>query len=337
MWTYVLTLSTRALFRLENGALADCAADAQTALEIQGQERWADNTTMAHTAYASALVARGETARAEEALAAIKRPGFDRFVWEYHWYLMARGRLQLARGDLEGALATFLACGDSLGQAGLNNPVLTPWWLEAACLLGQLGRTGEARALAEQGAAGSERWGTRRALGYAALARGAATPGPGAVAPLREAVTLLGSSPARGYEARASLMLGRALMADGQARQAREHLRAAVALARRCGCVALARQARQDLLAAGGRMREITSSALDMLTGTERTVAGLVASGAGNREVAQSLFVTVRTVELHLTSVYRKLGVRRRADLGAALQADGAPCRAPARPAGDST
>ncbi|CAM5395260.1 hypothetical protein SALBM135S_01063 [Streptomyces alboniger] len=100
--------------------------------------------------------------------------------------------------------------------------------------------------------------------------------------------------------------------------------------------MALARRAREDLIAAGGRMREITTSALDMLTGTERTVAGLVASGAGNREVAQSLFVTVRTVELHLTSVYRKLGLTRRADLTEALRADGGTSGAPVARTGDS-
>ncbi|MFC7896762.1 ATP-binding protein [Streptomyces sp. NPDC057381] len=327
VWTYALALSTRALFRVENGALADAAADARTALEILGRERWGDTATMAHAAHASTLVARDEVVHAEEALAAIKRPGLDRFVWEYHWYLMARGRLRLARGDLDGALETFSACGDSMEEAGLTNPVFAPWWLEAACLLGGLGRTGEAREFAERGAGRSERWGTRRALGYAALARGASTPGAAAVEPLREALTLLRSSPARGHEARASLMLGRALVEAGHAREARQHLREAVAVARRCGCVALARRAREDLMAAGGRMREITSSALDMLTGTERTVAGLVAAGAGNREVAQSLFVTVRTVELHLTSVYRKLGVRRRADLRAVLQAGGAVSR----------
>ncbi|NEC10743.1 helix-turn-helix transcriptional regulator, partial [Streptomyces sp. SID8014] len=140
---------------------------------------------------------------------------------------------------------------------------------------------------------------------------------------LRQAVSLLAESPARAQHARASLSLGRALVADGAVREGREHMREAVGLARRCGCVALARQARDDLVAAGGRMREVTASPLDMLTGTERTVAGLVASGAGNREVAQSLFVTVRTVELHLTSVYRKLGVARRGELAEALRADG--------------
>ncbi|MER7490166.1 helix-turn-helix transcriptional regulator, partial [Streptomyces sp. NPDC126497] len=101
--------------------------------------------------------------------------------------------------------------------------------------------------------------------------------------------------------------------------EAREHLRDAVALARRCGCVALARRAREELVGAGGRMREVTVSPLDMLTGTERTVAALVASGMTNREAAESLFVTVRTVELHLTSVYRKLGITRRAELAGAL------------------
>ncbi|WP_221349639.1 helix-turn-helix transcriptional regulator [Streptomyces beigongshangae] len=328
VWTYVLALSTRALFRLENGAVADSLADAQTALEILGQERWGANPVMAHTAYAAALVERGEVARAEEALDAIRRPHLDRFVWEYHWYLMVQGRVRLARGDLHGALEAFRTCGDSLEAAGLTNPVFAPWWLESACVLGGLGRTAEALEIAGRGARRAEHWGTRRALGYAALARGAATPGAAGVEPLREAVALLRSSPARGHEARAVLLLGRALLADGREKEAREHLREAVGLARRCGCVALAREARRNLIAAGGRMREITSSALDMLTGTERTVAALVASGAGNREVAESLFVTVRTVELHLTSVYRKLGVARRADLADVL-GPGGPSPAP--------
>ncbi|MDT0435491.1 MULTISPECIES: helix-turn-helix transcriptional regulator [Streptomyces] len=332
VWTYVLALSTRALYRLENGEVADALADAQTSLEILGQERWGDSTTMPHTAYAAALAERGETARAEEALAAVKRPRFDRFAWEYHWYLMARGRVRAARGDLEGALEEFRTCGDSLASAGLGNPVFAPWWLEAACLLGGLGRTTEALEAAGHGARLAERWDTPRARGYAALAVGAATPGPAGTERLRGAVTLLESSPARAHHARALLLLGRAVLADGEVREARDHLREAVGLARRSGCVALARQAREDLVAAGGRMREITASPLDMLTGTERTVAGLVASGAGNREVAESLFVTVRTIELHLTSVYRKLGVNRRADLTEALRAGGPPPPVPPRP-----
>ncbi|MBL3808129.1 AAA family ATPase [Streptomyces sp. BRB081] len=332
VWTYVLALSTRSLFRLENGAVTDAMADAQTASEILGQERWGDTTTMPHTAYASVLTERGDPARALAALDAIKRPHLDRFVWEYHWYLMARGRALAADGDPGGALEVFRGCGDSMAEAGLTNPVLAPWWLEAACLLGAAGHGAEAYEAAVHGTRLAERWGTPRALGYAALARGAAARGQARTGALRQAVSLLAESPARAQHARASLSLGRALVADGAVREGREHMREAVGLARRCGCVALARQARDDLVAAGGRMREVTASPLDMLTGTERTVAGLVASGAGNREVAESLFVTVRTVELHLTSVYRKLGVARRGELAEALRADGT--AAASRPAG---
>ncbi|UYM22985.1 AAA family ATPase [Streptomyces albus] len=324
VWTYVLALSTRSLFRLESGAVADAMADAQTALEILGQERWGDTATMPHTAYASVLTERGDPGRALEALGAIKRPHLDRFVWEYHWYLMARGRALAADGDVDAALETFGACGASMAEARLTNPVLAPWWLETACLLGDAGRTEEAGRAAAHGTWLAERWGTRRALGYAALARGAAARGAERTGLLREAVALLAESPARSRHARGLLLLGRALVEDGAVREGREHLREAVGLARRCGCVALARRARDELIAAGGRMPEVTASPLDMLTGTERTVAGLVASGAGNREVAESLFVTVRTVELHLTSVYRKLGVARRADLAETLRVTGA-------------
>ncbi|MFC7466528.1 AAA family ATPase [Actinomadura keratinilytica] len=307
--------------------MPDAMADAQTALEILGQERWGDTATMPHTAYASVLTERGDPGRALEALGAIKRPHLDRFVWEYHWYLMVRGRALAADGDVDGALEVFGACGASMAEAGLTNPVLAPWWLETACLLGEAGRGEEAGRAAAHGTRLAERWGTRRALGYAALARGAAARGAARTGALREAVALLADSPARSGHARGLLLLGRALVEDGAVREGREHLREAVGLARRCGCVALARRARDELIAAGGRMREVTASPLDMLTGTERTVAGLVASGAGNREVAESLFVTVRTVELHLTSVYRKLGVARRADLTEALRGAGATAR----------
>lgn len=323
--TYGLALATRSLYRLENGAVADALADAQSSLEILGEERGDDSAVRPYTAYAAALAERGEAARAEDSLTAVRRPRLERFVWEYHWYLMARGRVRAVAGDPEGALAAYRSCGDSLEAAGLRNPVFAPWWLEAACLLAGLGRVEEAGEVAAHGAPLAEQWGTARALGYAALARGAATPGPAGMALLREAVALLEGSPARAQHARALLLLGRATLAGGSMREARGHLREAVALARRGGCVALAREAREDLVEAGGRMREITASPLDMLTGTERTVAGLVASGAGNREVAESLFVTVRTVELHLTSVYRKLGVGRRRDLTETLRAGGPP------------
>ncbi|MFF8035547.1 MULTISPECIES: ATP-binding protein [unclassified Streptomyces] len=335
VWTYGLALATRASVHLDQGGIPQAMADAQTALDLCEGEDWGESAVMPHTVLALALTERGEPERAEAVLDTVKRPRIEDFAWEYHWYLMARARARRARGDTGSALDLLRACGDSLAGAGLANPVLAPWWLDAACLLAESGRLEEARAAAGHGAVLAGRWGSARALGYAALARGAATPGPAGTAALEEAVRLLSASPARADHARALLLLGRALLADGAPREAREHLRNAVALALRCGCVALARQAREELVGAGGRMREITVSPLDMLTGTERTVAALVASGVSNREAAEALFVTVRTVELHLTSIYRKLGVTRRADLADVLREDAADL--PGRPAGRDT
>ena len=57
------------------------------------------------------------------------------------------------------------------------------------------------------------------------------------------------------------------------------------------------------------------------LTATERRVAGLIAAGATNRDAAAALFVSVRTVETHVASIYRKLGVRTRAELARRIAA----------------
>ena len=80
---------------------------------------------------------------------------------------------------------------------------------------------------------------------------------------------------------------------------------------------ALADRARAELLAAGARPRRTASSGWDALTPAERRVATLAANGCGNREIAQQLFVTRRTVETHLTHVFQKLGVTTRAELTA--------------------
>ncbi|MFI0731238.1 AAA family ATPase [Streptomyces sp. NPDC021225] len=331
VWTYVLALSSRALMLHAMGEIPDALADAQTAVEIIAGERWSGHVTMPQTALATALVDRGEPERAEALLEKIDRPNLDGFVLEYHFYLMARARARWALGDGETALGLLLDCGRSLEETGFTNPAFAPWWVEAACLLAELKRPEEAGDIVEWGAGLAERWGTSRALGLAALARGVTTGGSRGVELLAESVESLSRSPARAEHARAEYLLGGALLEAGDPRGAREHLRTAADLAWRCGALALAKEARRRLVASGGRMREITASPLDLLTGMERTVANLAAAGAGNREIAESLFITVRTVEMHLTGVYRKLSVGHRAELGAVLHTRSAPDpRAPA-------
>lgn len=115
-------------------------------------------------------------------------------------------------------------------------------------------------------------------------------------------------------------LLGRELLRREDQKAAREHLRTAADLASWCGATAAAVDARDLLLSAGGRMRQVTGARTDVLTSSELRVVELAVSGATNREIGEELFVTSRTVEVHLTNVYRKLGIAGRADLPAALR-----------------
>ncbi|QHC23759.1 helix-turn-helix transcriptional regulator [Streptomyces sp. GS7] len=323
VWTYSVALATRAMLLHGLGALPEALADARTAVQISGAERWAGTVVLPRLALAGVLVDRGEAVHAEKLLTGTEPVWRDPYMWTHHRYLMVLGRTRHALGDAEGALALFRECGRSLEEAEVRNAAYLPWWAEAACVLAELGRAEEAQEPAAHGTRLARRWGTSRALGLAALARGVATPGEEGVELLGEAVRELSASPARVDHARAELVLGRSLLAADDRRAAREHLRAAADLAQRCGALALGQQARGALLAAGGRMRRMTTSPLDLLTSMERKVAGLAAGGAGNRSIAQSLHVTVRTVETHLTSVYRKLDIAERAQLAQVLRSPG--------------
>ena len=89
--------------------------------------------------------------------------------------------------------------------------------------------------------------------------------------------------------------------------------------ATRCGAAHLAARTETELRATGARPRRIALRGVESLTPSERRVAELAAEGPTNREIAQALFVTPRTVEAHLTSVYRKLDIGSRSELSAAL------------------
>ena len=113
--------------------------------------------------------------------------------------------------------------------------------------------------------------------------------------------------------------LGAALRRAGHRAESRDVLRVALDLAHRCGAIALTERTRTELLAAGGRPRRPVLSGLDSLTPSERRVAQLAADGLSNRDIAQNLFITTRTVEGHLTHAYQKLDITNREQLPAAL------------------
>src|SRR6185503_21140671 len=109
--------------------------------------------------------------------------------------------------------------------------------------------------------------------------------------------------------------LGSAQRRAGRRADAREPLVRGLELATRCGAPPLAELARTELHAAGGRPRREALSGPESLTPSERRVAQLAAAGQSNRDIARALYVTPKTVEVHLTNVYRKLGIRSRSGL----------------------
>jgi DNA-binding NarL/FixJ family response regulator len=145
--------------------------------------------------------------------------------------------------------------------------------------------------------------------------------GNGGIDRLREAVDILSESPARLEYARALGALGGALRRAGRPTDAREPLRKALELAEACGCPPLVDEVRSDLHAAGARPRSSALAGVESLTARELRVASLAAEGRTNREIAQTLFVTPKTVEVHLSNAYRKLDVRSRRELPSALVA----------------
>ena len=165
-------------------------------------------------------------------------------------------------------------------------------------------------------------WGTPRAVGMALHAAGLADGGPRGLELLHDAATLLEDSPARLEYARAATDLGAALRRANRRVDAREPLRRALDVANTCGAPPLAARITYELRAAGGRPRRERLTGAGSLTASERRVAEMAADGLSNPEIAQALFVSKKTVETHLGSVFRKLDITSRTRLPAALRTD---------------
>lgn len=232
----------------------------------------------------------------------------------------SRARLRILQGDPARGSEELLAAGRDFDAVGSRNPAFIAWRSSAALAKLQLGEREEALRLASEDLELARTWGAPRALGAALRVVGSIEGGDDGLVLLEEAVEVLSGSPAKLEHAKARFELGAALRKAGRFDQAREQLRHAVELATLCGAKSLAERAATELLAAGARPRRIALSGVESLTPSERRVAELAADGPTNREIAQELFVTQRTVEDHLTSIYRKLGISSRSQLEGALQ-----------------
>jgi DNA-binding CsgD family transcriptional regulator len=222
--------------------------------------------------------------------------------------------LRFARGDHQGALADALEARRRLRRPDGGD---TNWdgWLRIALLRRLLGEPDEARAEADALLAATRRFGTPGAVGQALRGCGLIEGGRAGLERLREAVGQLERSPARLEHAHALVDLGAALRRLGARADARDPLRDGMDLAAAAGAVPLAERARQELTATGLRVRRAAQTGIAALTPSERRIAKHAATGLTNAQIAQGLFVTTKTVEMHLGNAYRKLDITSRREL----------------------
>jgi DNA-binding CsgD family transcriptional regulator len=236
------------------------------------------------------------------------------------WFRLYRGRLRIKTGRPERGVEELLQVGETVRLIPCDNPSDVPWRSWAAEGLRLLDRNDEARALVNDELALARRWGDPHAVGASLRVLGLLEGGEEGIELLWKAVEVLAGSEARLEHARSLVDLGAALRRANQRTEARERLRAGVDLAGRIGAFGLAGRANQEIAATGARPRKVFQMGLDALTASERRVAQLAVDGMSNKEIAQTLFVTIKTVEVHLSHAYRKLGISSRAQLDTALR-----------------
>jgi DNA-binding CsgD family transcriptional regulator len=279
---------------------------------------------------AHALLEQGD---ADEAARVIDQGDFpEQLPLSQHplvWFQLIRGRLRIETGSPERGVEDLLQVGESARLVPFDNPSDLPWRSWAAEGLRRLDRNDEARALADEELALARRWGDPHTIGASLRMLGLVEGGEAGIALLREAVEVLARSEARLEHAHALVDLGAALRRANQRTEARERLREGVELARKVGALGLAERANEEIAATGARPRKLLQTGLDALTASERRVAQLAAEGMTNKEIAQTLFVTIKTVEVHLSHAYRKLEISSRTQLDKALLTP-APSPAPA-------
>jgi DNA-binding CsgD family transcriptional regulator len=312
--------------RLFRGFLAQRRGDL---LEAEDDLRAAELNPVAWSTFrpgylADVLVERGQVAEAQQTLERIRLEEPTPEVLRLP-YVYAQARVYLHASRLDAALAGFRAVGDLMEAVAIRNPAYYPWRSQAALLLRRLGEDIRATDLASEELELARRWGAACTVGVALRALGLLQGGRAGERLLEEAVDTLSRSSARLEYARALVDLGAALRRGNQRVQARQRLREGLELAYRAGATAIVQQAKDELAATGVRPRRLVLTGVDALTASERRVARMAAQGMSNKELAQALFVTVKAVEVHLSSVYRKLQISSRGQLAEALTAGGRP------------
>ncbi len=287
--------------------LADDAGPAGTQAFLHGV------ATLVPACRGDAVAAAGHLARARAAAVRSGAPA------DLAWLARAGAHAAWAAGDPEGVLT---AVRPAL-EAAADEPGVAPWRELRAEALAALGRDVEAdaavRELEQAGAAG----GRRSTLAGARVLRGRLAARRGddaaAVAAYRQGAGLFAELAMPFGRARADAALGAHLRRRGRRREALALLGAARETFTALRARPFAARVDREVVACGGSRRRGCTG----LTPQETAVAGLVAAGLTNKQIAAELVVSVKTVEYHLGHVFAKLGMRSRAQLAAYLARGG--------------
>lgn len=314
-----IVLFLRALVALRAGELDDAGTDADAALELCVTH--AMDFLLAGPLAIAVEVRRerDELDAAGSLLTEHDRPGLDERSVFGLFLVFARARLRGAEDRWDESFAEVhrgIALADALG---CPSPGLVTWHTNLAFALVLSRRPTGAVEHARAGLEAAERFGAPRPIAEAKRALAMADPAAGADL-AREAAATFADLGARLEEARSHLAisLSGGVMGTPAEGEAVAH---GLWLAERSGARRLVTLATAMLRALGSGARRRPVTGLGALTASERRVAALVAAGRTNKQVAQELFITVKTVETHLARTYQKLGIASRAELADALGA----------------
>jgi DNA-binding CsgD family transcriptional regulator len=236
--------------------------------------------------------------------------------------LEVSARVWLERGELAQALR-IVAEAQSLATAlGVANPALVAWQPTAAQCYKAVGQPRRAAGLAQEALEVAESFGMPRAIALALRTKASIEGPPTEIDLLKAALEVIETSDAELERAKVLLSYGDALHRAGRDELAREPLRAGIGLADRLGAKSISRRGLATLRAAGGRPRRVRMAGPEALTPAERHVVDLAAAGATNREIAEALVITRKTVEWHLKKVFVKLDISSRDQLPEVMESE---------------
>jgi ATP/maltotriose-dependent transcriptional regulator MalT len=321
----VAIYSTLGLLRFRLGALPEADAAARIALRVLQEGDFAPGLAFAATVLVDIAVEAGALDEAQALIELMPQQGWPAGVGTV-LIPAARGRLRLAQGRPAAALADFQLCGEMFSREVWGMEMRDVGYVHAragaAQALLRLGERDAARQVAQAELADVRVFDAPRALGVALRSAGLTEGGKRGLELLDESIARLRGSPALLELAHSLTELGSALRRDGRRAAAREPLAEGLELAVRCGARRLAGRAREELKATGARPRREWRTGVEALTPSELRVARLAADGRTNREIAHELYVTLKTVEGHLSRAYTKLGIEGRAQLPRVLEGE---------------